>query len=278
MTHAVPNPPQARRENFSGQPTLPPDLIADLDGLIVDRHGASADAFMVTEDIIGHVVPGNAYRLTLDGLVATADAPNAPVPVEPTPPPHVVIDGVWQGIGESEAIDANILGGFGSFTLGTAETAVAIPEAPATAAMLAWYGAHLVAVGDVLALDATGNLPVTVTAVGESYVDDYVMVEGLGDGFYIEVHDRPHLHMPMDPDAHGHLVFGRNLDGGRYALSGFRVPYGHAVIMSPHIIHTDACLVGRYMVIYSITKDFSTVILHASTGEIAKPVVMPVEG
>ncbi len=260
---------------FTAASTLPDDLLRDLEGLIVDRRGTSAEAFMVTDDIIGHVVPGESYRLTLDGLEPTDLAPTPSSCIAQTPP-HVTIAGAWADVGETEAINANILGGFGSFNLATADTTLAIPEAPATPEMLAYYGANLVAVGDVLCLEASGNLPVTVTSVGPRYVDDYVMVEGLGDGFYIEVHDRPHLHMPMDEDAGGHLVFGKKRDDGRYNLSAFRIPFGHAVVMSPYIIHTDACLVGRFLVIYSITKDFSTVILRASSGAIAKPVITPI--
>jgi hypothetical protein len=268
-------PPLIRFENFSAADTLPEGLVKDFDGLIVDRHGVSDDAFMVTEDILGHVLPNKPYKLTMAGLEKT-DLPVTNItPVIPETPPHAIVEAHWTRKDDLIAVDANILGGFGSFTLTSEETELDIPEGPSTPEMLAYYGAQLVSVGDVLSLEANDVLPVSITTVGKSYVDNYVMVEGMGDGFYIEVHDRPHLHMPLDEEAAGHMVFGKKLEDGKFALSAFRIPFGYAIITNPYAIHTDASVTGRYMVIYSITPDFSTVIMRSNNGTIVKPVIKP---
>jgi hypothetical protein len=53
-------------------------------------------------------------------------------------------------------------------------------------------------------------------------------------------------------------------------VSTFKIPFGFGVLMTPWAIHSDAHLTGRYMVIYSATKNFSTVILRAQSGALAQ--------
>ncbi len=247
---------------------LPDDLIRDLPVLLVDRHGSDDTAYMQTENIIGHVAPDELYRVTWRGLVE-ADGDEPPPLPEPTTPAHVALTGHWQSDIDMALDDANILGGFGSFLLAEGEEALVIPVADSTPENLAFYGSRLVKVGETVRFEANGNLPVTITAVGETYVDNYLMDPAKGGGNFIEIHDRPHFHMPLHEDAGGYLIIGKELDADRKIVSGFRIPHGFGIAMAPWVIHSDANLVGRFLVIYSVAPSFSTVIVRRHDGALA---------
>ncbi len=253
---------------------LPPDILADLPTLIVDRQGRDPAAHMKTEGVIGHAEPGVTYRLGPDGLTRAQDAAGpAPLRHVAVPaPPHVQVQGQWQIDEDTDAGDANILGGFGRLML-TGERLL-IPEAPATSEALAYYGARLIAIGDTMAFETDANLPVTVVRVGATYVEQYLKVAALGGGAFIEYHDRPHLHMPLEPTAGGYLLFGR-ADGDDYQFSAFRIPFGQAIYTPPYALHADPYLVGRYLVVYSVTKRYSTVVFRAPDGGLADVRVTP---
>lgn len=246
---------------------LPAEILADVPHLTVDRRGAGADAFMVTYRIDDHVAPGVPYtlapgkleRATGDGAPATGTRPTA----VPEIPPHARLSGHWNTDIAVETEQANILGDVGILTLDA--SAVTIPEAPATAGMMAYYGACLLKVGDTVCFEADADLPVTLMEIGAGYVDEYLHIASKGGGSYLEWHDRPHLHMPLDEDAGGYLLLGRR-EGEDYLVSGFRIPFGCAVYMPPDVLHADPYLVGNYLVIYSVTKNFSNAVLRDPDG------------
>jgi hypothetical protein len=175
--------------------------------------------------------------------------------------------GSWEAVETVESQQANAFGGLGTLTLDESE--LRIPEAPPTPEFLAFYGASLVRVGDSLTFESSHNLPVTVMNIGPTYVEDYLHVEGRGSGSFIEYHDRPHLHMPLDPKARGHLLFGRS-EGPDYMLSAFPIPFGYAIYTKPFALHADPYLVGCYLVIYSITEGYSTVVFRTQADEVVR--------
>lgn len=249
---------------------LPGHIAHALDKLMVDRRGEAPDSFMITEDIVGHVDPGALYRLAPDRLEpagSDAVAPRAAA-ASATPPAHVRVAGVWDDSHHVEATSsANILGGTGTLAVDT--DAVTVPEAPPTQEALGFYGARLVAHGETLAFEADQSLPVTLMDIGAGYVPGYLHVESLGGGSFVEYHDRPHLHMPLDADARGHLLLGKR-DGEDYLLSAFPIPFGYAIYTPPMALHADPYLVGRYLVIYSVTENFSTVVFRNPEGRVAE--------
>ena len=248
---------------------LPAAILADVDHLTVDRRGTGKDAFMVTYRIDAHVSPGIQYILAPGKLIEQPDAGPAGSGTRPTAtpeaPPHIRLSGHWNTDIVVETEEANILGDVGILTLG--ESTVSIPEAPATAEMMAYYGACLLKMGDTVCFEADADLPVTLMEIGAGYVDEYLHVASKGGGSYLEWHDRPHLHMPLDDQAAGYLLLGRR-DGEDYLVSGFRIPFGYAVYMPPDVLHADPYLVGNYLVIYSVTKNFSNAVLRDPDGRV----------
>jgi hypothetical protein len=242
---------------------LPEDILTEIDKIVVHRIGDDDQSYMITDDVIGYVAPGTSYRATLGGLIPTETlaAPKTKRNEQGSAPAHVRVSGTWTTADDTDAVDANILGGFGTLALDRA--VLEIPEAPSTVDALAYYDAHLIKLGDSIKFETDANLPVTLMSIGSTYVEHYLKLEEKGGGTYIEYHDRPHFHMPIDETASGHMILGHSRDGD-FVFSGFEIPFGYAIYTSPYVLHADAYLVGKFLVVYSVTDDFSTVIMRST--------------
>ena len=137
---------------------------------------------------------------------------------------------------------------------------IAVPIVKATAENLFFYNSMLLNTGDTIQFESSDYLPITIVNTGKSYVDKYLMVKGLGDGAYIEYHEQPHFWMPLNSNCSGHILLGRKLNN-LYYFTAFTIPFGSAIYSSPYVLHADSFLTGRYLVVYSIAKDYSTVIM-----------------
>lgn len=248
---------------------LPDDILRNVDSLSVDRRGDDTDAFMVTHEIVGHVSPGRVYCIDENAVIAaSADALVHTPPVHTTMPgavrpPHLRLSGDWDSSASVETEQANIFGDIGILTLTTAE--IAIPEASATPEMLGFYGASLITAGDPFEFDGGANLPIVRMEIGAGYAEGFLQVASKGGGAYLEHHDRPHLHMPLDENADGYMLLGRR-DGDDYLVSAFPIPFGSAIYTPPDVLHADSYLVGNYLVVYSLTENFSNAVLRAPGG------------
>jgi len=249
--------------------SLPPDIIEDLPRLLVNRRGLSEQAFMRTENIIGHVEPHTLYRVAPDGLHPDSVGTISPMPTA-IMPPHLTLEGRWTSKPDFHCADVNILGGNGRYVISGDSDTLHIPLADPKPEHFAEYNCRLIAVGEMIRFKATHNLPVTVTSIGKTYVEDYLVVADRGGGAYLEIHDRPHFHMPLDRDACGTILLGKHYPDGSRRISAFEIPFGFGVLTEPWVIHADAFLVGLYMVVYSVAPEFSTVILRQSDGTPAR--------
>lgn len=247
---------------------LPQELVNELDKIIVKRRGDSDHAYMITRDVVGYVAPNIKYQVTLKGLIAQDD------PAEPSVtrsssqsiPHHCALDGHWEKV-ESKQNCANILGGFGTLTIDQETASLQVPIAKTTKETLAFYGAILLKQEDHIAFDCDADLPVTFMSVGPDYAKGYLLDEEKGGGCYLEYHDRPHFHMPLNESCGGFLILGKKLQDD-ILLSAFQIPWRHAIYTPPNVIHTDAYLTGDFLVVYSVTKNYSTVILKNKRGEL----------
>ncbi|WP_084649937.1 hypothetical protein [Stappia stellulata] len=248
--------------------SLPADLIDAIPVLMVNRLGTTPTAYMKTENFLGHCEPGKTYRVSLEEGFVPADGEVAPK-ASPVQPPHMVLDGQWDQTVDYINDDSNILGGNGRYVPADGKGTITIPVAETTAEHLAYYGSRLVKSGDLVCFESTANLPVTVTSVGHDYPENYLIREDLGGGAYLEVHDRPHFHMPIEKDNGGYLIVGKEGDDGVKRVSAFHIPYGFGIHMGPWAIHSDSYIIGRHLVIYSATPEFSTVILRDADNNLA---------
>ena len=210
---------------------------------------------MTTEDVVENISPGQKYSIRANYLLETEKEITTNSQRVATPR-FIEIQAVWKKESDGENVEGNVLGEYGELEMATEE--ISIPSAVTDQEHLNYYGCKLYTVGDVFSFETDKVLPLTIMDVGENYVEDYVMKEV---GIYLEYHDRPHFHMPVNEDSRGHLMLGKKISKDKYHLSAFTIPYGKAVYMPPYTIHNDCFLIGRYMVVYSMTKDYSTVIL-----------------
>lgn len=240
--------------------------------IVVDRQGRSPNAFMRTVNIVGEISPRSRYQIRMDQLMYVSTDLCRPKTIRPKNDlvvNYAVFEGRWNQ-GDNRQDSSNILGGVGTLTVDT--TRLIIPEIPTTSENLAFYGAHLYNIGEMLVFDTETDIPVTIMKVGDNYVQDYIMSEDGANGVYLEHHDRPHFHMPLNREARGHLILGKSC-GPSFIISAFKIPFGKAIYTPPNIIHNDCFLIGDYLVVYSFTPNFSTVRL-VNTDNVALPVTI----
>ncbi len=103
--------------------------------------------------------------------------------------------------------------------------------------------------------------------IGENYVEHFLFKEDGGGGCYLEYHNTPHLHIPINKNSCGYLILGKFVDN-KVHLSAFKIPFGYAIYTSPFTVHCDGFLVGDYTVLYTVTPNYSTVLLRHN-GKIA---------
>lgn len=224
--------------------------------IIVNRYGKSLDSYMKTVDVIGEVKPNKAYKITNNNIILTTNKMTI-YNFIPQTPPHVKIYNNWNTKTKYQVKNSNILGSFGEFTI---DGELNIPISPTSAETLAFYDCELIKHNDVMKFDTPYNLPITMMEIGNNYAKEFVLTE-LGGGCYLEYHDTPHFHMPLSTHSNGYLILGRIIDNYCY-LSAFRIPLGFAIYTKPFVIHCDAFLVGDYMVVYTVTEIYSTVLLR----------------
>ena len=161
----------------------------------------------------------------------------------------------------------NILGKNDYFITGLNN--IVIPENDASQTLLNFYGAELISSNDVFNLNYQKKLPLFHVSIGSDYVNGYLLKENYGDGFYIEKHDTPHYHQPLDENSNGFLILGKFIDDYLY-LSKFKIPFGKAIYTPANIYHNDAFLIGNYNVIYTRTPNYSTLIFKNLQGQITQ--------
>ena len=100
-------------------------------------------------------------------------------------------------------------------------------------------------------------IEITYIDVGKSYISDYIYK--YAGGAYIEYHNTPHIHMPLNSDCTGYLILGKKINTNTFRISAFNIPFGSALYIYPFVLHNDCFLVGNYLVAYTKTDVYSTV-------------------
>ena len=251
-----------RIDCFKDVRELPQDILNDFAALMVNRKGKNKDAYMLLRNISKAITPGVLYELKNSDLVKANKNIKQIELVKNNikPKAHIEINAKWDKK-EEFGLKSNILGGLGSLIVNsTQKDPIIVKIAETTSENLAYYGATLIKEGEGVIFEADKHLPLTEVSIGTNYIDGYIHVKEKGGVTFLEYHDRPHFHTPINDKAKGHLILGRK-EGEKIILSAFQIPYGYGIHTCPYTIHTDAYLVGEYRVIFSVTKNYSTTIL-----------------
>ena len=250
-------------------------LATPYEALFVDRKGSSPQAFMRTTGFLAEIEPSHAYQVEGGNLVRTQKVPQRQRTVA-IMPPHCILQGEWHHPSQDRTDASSVLGDIGPFI--AKNRVLDIPVAATQPETLAYYGAQLLHHGDIVCFDHEVPLPLFSMEIGPDYIRDYMLQKKHANGIFLEYHDRPHFHMPLDSEASGHLILGKKVKAQAYHLSAFAIPYAYAIYTPPDIIHNDSFLVGRYAVIYAQTKNFSTVRLLDSEARILPIQMVDLQG
>ncbi len=242
--------------------------------IFVNRIGKTLESFMRTKKLVQVFEPDSLIKFdgsklitykpddlaksnfTLDNFVPTYLSDTIS---------YVKIKGKFVKSFLAEKTENNILGKNDWFI--TQTKFITIPETVVTEETLEIFGCKLIKPGDIFSLKSTKELPLFEVSVGKEYVKEYLLKENFGNGFYIETHDTPHYHQPLDLNAGGFLILGLKEDAG-LILTKFKIPFGYGVYMKPETLHSDAFLVGNYNVVYTKTSNYSTYLFTNSVNQI----------
>lgn len=233
--------------------------------IIVNREGELEDSHMKTLKILSEIQSEKCYQINYNSIDEIEPDENikqlshqcehhVSLPVHTTFKDTILKD----NLNANKNLNSNILGQ--NYTLLLNETELNIPVAETTPENLAYYGAILLQVGDKVNFNHSVDLPVTKMNIGKNYVKGFLLNEELGGGCYLEYHNTPHFHMPLNENSSGYLILSKVTNQGCH-LSAFKIPFGYAIYTKPLAIHCDAYLNGDYLVVYTVTDTYLTLLL-----------------
>ena len=237
--------------------------------LYVKRIGITKDAFMITTELIDIFPANSTIELVKNNITISNKTDNIILPkmLSPEIPNFTIIDGLFDDnpIINSSLSDNNILG-VNSIFYCKIHT-IQIPVIKCTNELLHFYECQIINDGDIFKIKNKKEMPFFKVTIGKDYKNDYLLKDGLGDGFYIETHDTPHIHQPANNDAEGFLVLAKR-QGPMVMISKFRIPYGKAIYIPPNIYHNDSLLIGDYNVLYTRTDKYNTYVFKTYDNKI----------
>jgi len=237
--------------------------------LFVKRLGTTDDSYMITTDLI-YIFPIQCTVLFDKNTIKCTDKTNfiqIPKIIYPEIPNFTIVEGnfVFKTNSSSAISKNNILGNNSIFY--TKINVIQIPIIKCTSELLQFFGCFIISDGDTFKLNNHSEMPFFKITIGKNYKNDFLLKEGLGEGFYIETHDTPHIHQPINNDAEGYLVLAKRHDN-LLLLSKVRIPYGKAVYIPPNTYHNDSLLIGDYNVLYTKTNNYQTYIFKTVDNKI----------
>ena len=277
VDHSAPPLEKQQPTTVAAPETLQDKLFHDL---AVDRsYPGVPESNMTTHKIVGVVTGDQVYQFVASRgltLVSQGDARRSGVrrfKKQLNEPPkgldYIDIEGHWNAEPQGRADESNILGGYGKLTLNIDGSTIRVPIVDATEDRLRYYKAHLLHSGDHFRFETHHPFPIFEMTVGKNYVPTFIMK---GKGLYLEYHNEPHYHEPIDAHTGGVYLLARMIADQPSGLewvriSGFRIPYGAAIYSEPGAIHDDATLQGHWRVGYVNAEHFSTVLIRNTRDE-----------
>jgi len=219
---------------------------------MIDRRTATPESNMTTTKFIKEIKKNINYKITPSSLEESKQNITLHIIKKRSKVNKTFIKCDWNQQGTSLHTDSsNILGS--SRKLEVTDN-IEIPTIKSSD--LWYYGVKLYNINDIISFDE--DLPLFEMEVGQNYVNEYIMK--VAGGVYLEEHERPHFHMPLNSNSIGHIILGKHIANGLH-VSAFQIPLGKALYMPNNIIHNDCFLIGKYNVIYSKTPNYKTMLL-----------------
>jgi hypothetical protein len=227
--------------------------------LFVNRIGLNNEAYMKTIKLVNTF---NKYSKLIweNNMLEISDKPITIKGFKMNKPKRLKINiKILEEQDESLELNNNILGKNSKMFI--ENESLNIPVEIATNDKLNYYLCNMIENKDVFNLNNNSDISCFNIKIGYNYLKDYILQPGLGDGLYLETHDKPHFHQPLNQDCSGYLVLAK-IKRDELIITAFTIPYGKAVYTPSNVFHCDACLIGDYNVIYSLTDNYKTYLVH----------------
>ena len=241
--------------------------------IIINRKSDKLNSNMTTLDIISEVKQNKYYKIKPNELLELNDNIEYKHihPIQSIPQVLEILNN-WNKDLDIDTNTSNILGKSGILLIDNLylnnNNILRIPVGNIND--INFYGCELYKYNDIIKFDIDCDLPVSIVEIGENYIEDYIMK--IAGGIYLEYHDRPHFHMPLNNESDGYLIIGKcNVD--KIMLSAFKIPLGYGVKIPNNVIHNDCFLIGKYLVIYSKTENYSTVLLKNNDNKVVQVII-----
>ena len=237
--------------------------------LFINRVGLLPTSYMITNNLI-LIFPVNSIITLNNNEIKLSDKYNIitkiPKQVYSNIPPYCIVYGRFlNSIHTLNKSNNNILGNNSIFITNIKN--IKIPIMNNIDEYLYFYGCKCLYNNDIIKLNNIVEMPFFNMSIGPDYKTDYLLIKELGGGFYIEKHNTPHLHQPLNKDACGYIVLAKKIDN-RFILSKFKIPYMSALYISPNTYHNDSLLLGEYNVAYTKTDDYITYLFRTGDDNI----------
>lgn len=131
----------------------------------------------------------------------------------------------------------------------------------ATKEKVNYYNCTLLDQNDIFNFSSDEDMAMFNVNISENYVKNYIMDENIGGGIYLEYHNLPHIHIPLNKKSRGYILLAKKKNNNIFHVSAFQIPLGKALFIKPNVIHNYCFLIGYYNVVYGKSEKYSTAIL-----------------
>ena len=227
--------------------------------LFVERLGTSEDGYMITTKLLD-IFPINCYLFAdINSIFLSPNKKITKIPkiIHSKIPNYITINGIFMNTdtNSNKIKNNNILGDNSIFYCDM--DSIKIPIIDCNNELLYIYNSRVIDHGEIFQIHNKSEMPFFEIDIGKKYKSDYLLQEGLGDGFYMEIHDTPHLHQPSNYNSNGFVVLGKKYKNS-ILLSKVQIPYGKILYIPSNVYHSDSLLTGVYNVMYTKAIHYQT--------------------
>ena len=181
----------------------------------------------------------------------------------------ITVDAIWLTARETKQHNIDIIAGdeaniFARLGCILVPNDFKIPAIQATFENVDFYGCKLIKNGDNFSLNSdVYDMVLASYKYHDNYRQDFEVEDKGGGGYFVEKHNFPHIHAPMNKDCGGYIILGKQLSINVFAFSAFIIPFGYALYTPPNAIHGDGTLVGKYAIaVAKASADANTVLFY----------------
>jgi len=235
------------------------NILSEYYDSLINLKGRTAESYMLTEKLVGIILPKSLYYIRNDILEIILDnddnilKDNFHFDI-----PHYIVVSEYTKFNKN-LYNLSVLDGLSIMNINIKE--INIPIVDYKKNYLAYYGCDSYNKDDKIIFDTEITLPITYIDIGTDFVNGYVMDEYKGGGLYFSESKNPKFFMPINKDCSGCIILAKKV-GHLIKISAFKIPFGKAIYIPQNVLHTDCFLVGKYMVIQSVKSENNTYIIR----------------